>query len=94
MLRLYLNFYGYEMLIEGELCIYFTAFLNNRQQSASDKFNQFVTLKEFINPEIIDGNHSTSRYFLDRKQVKNESRWILQTFFIKFFSAGESNDRP
>ena len=25
-----------EMLIKGELCLYFTAFLNNRQQPASD----------------------------------------------------------
>ena len=36
LLRLYLNFYEYEMLIEKELCLYFTAFLNNRQQPASD----------------------------------------------------------
>ena len=36
LLRLYLNFYEYEMLIETELCSYFTAFLNNRQQPASD----------------------------------------------------------
>ena len=37
-LRLYLNFYKYEMLIERELCLYFTVFffLNNRQQTASD----------------------------------------------------------
>ena len=34
--RLYLNFYEYEMLIERELCLYFTALLNNRQQPASD----------------------------------------------------------
>ena len=40
-LRLYLNFYEYEMLIEGELCLYFTALLNNRKQPASDQFNQF-----------------------------------------------------
>ena len=26
LLRLYLNFYDYEMLIERELCLYFTAF--------------------------------------------------------------------
>ena len=38
LLRLYLNFYEYEMLIEEELCLYFTAFLNNRQQPASDSF--------------------------------------------------------
>ena len=31
-----LNFYEYEMLIERELCLYFTVFLNNRQQPASD----------------------------------------------------------
>ena len=35
-LRLNLNFYEYEMLIERELCLYFTAFSNNRQQPASD----------------------------------------------------------
>ena len=32
LLRLYLNFYDYDMLIETELCSYFTSFLNNRQQ--------------------------------------------------------------
>ena len=36
LLRLYLNFYEYEMLIETELCSCFTAFLNNRQQPSSD----------------------------------------------------------
>ena len=36
LLRVYLNFYEYEMLIETELFSYFTAFLNNRQQPASD----------------------------------------------------------
>ena len=36
LLRLYLNFYEYEMLIETKLCSYFTAFLNNGQQPASD----------------------------------------------------------
>ena len=36
LLRLYLNFYEYEKLIETELCSYFTAILNNRQQPASD----------------------------------------------------------
>ena len=36
LLRLYLNFYEYEMLIERELCLYFTAFLNNCQQPASE----------------------------------------------------------
>ena len=34
LLRFYLNFY--EMLIETKLCSYFTAFLNNGQQPASD----------------------------------------------------------
>ena len=34
-LRLNLNFYEYEMLIDREICLYFTAFLNNRQQPAS-----------------------------------------------------------
>ena len=29
LLRLYLNFYEYEMLTEAELCSYFTAFLSN-----------------------------------------------------------------
>ena len=36
LLRLYLNFYEYEMLIATKLSSYFTAFLNNRQQPASD----------------------------------------------------------
>ena len=37
LLQNYLNLYEYEMLIETErLCLYFTAFLNNRQQPASD----------------------------------------------------------
>ena len=36
LLRLYLNFCKYEMLIETKLCSYFTAFLNNGQQPASD----------------------------------------------------------
>ena len=36
LIRLYLNFYEYEMLIEKELCLYFTAFLNNRQQPTAD----------------------------------------------------------
>ena len=36
LLRLYLNFYEYEMLIETKLCSYFTAFLNNSRQPASD----------------------------------------------------------
>ena len=36
LLRLYLNFYEYDMLIETELCSYFTAVLNDRQQTASD----------------------------------------------------------
>ena len=36
LLRLYLNFYEYEMLTETKVCSYFTAFLNNGQQPASD----------------------------------------------------------
>ena len=48
LLRLYLNFYEYKVLIETELCSYFTAFLNNGQQPASDKVNQFFTSKELI----------------------------------------------
>ena len=36
-LRLYLNFYDYEMLIERELCLFFaTFFYDGRQQPASD----------------------------------------------------------
>ena len=31
LLRLSLNFYEYEMLIEKEIWLYFTAFLNNRE---------------------------------------------------------------
>ena len=47
------------MLIEGELCLYFTALLNNRKQPASDQFNQFSHQKNINNREIIDGIHST-----------------------------------
>ena len=36
LLRLYLIFYEYEMLIETELCSYLIPFLNSRQQPASD----------------------------------------------------------
>ena len=36
LLRLYMNSYEYEMLIETEFFSYFTAFLSNRQQPASD----------------------------------------------------------
>ena len=36
LLRMHLNFYEYEMLIETKLWSYFTAFINNRQQPASD----------------------------------------------------------
>ena len=36
LLRLYLNFYEYEVLIEKELCLYFTALLNNCQQPTSE----------------------------------------------------------
>ena len=35
-LWLYLKFYEYEILIEGELCLSFTALLKNRHQPASD----------------------------------------------------------
>ena len=35
-LRLYVNFYEYEMLIEKELCLYSTAFLSDGQQPASE----------------------------------------------------------
>ena len=56
------------MLIERELCLYFTAlFLKNRQQPASDEFKQFFTPKELNNREIINEMHSTRNYFLDRK---------------------------
>ena len=59
----------YEMLIKREHCLNFTALLNNREQPASDEFNQFFTPKELNNREIIniDGIHSTRSYFLDRK---------------------------
>ena len=56
LLWLYLNFYEYEMLTERELCLYFTAFLNNCQQTARGKFNHFFTPKELNNREIIDAN--------------------------------------
>ena len=63
MLRLYLNFYEYEMLIERQLCLYFsTAVLNNRQQLTSDQFNQFFIEKELNNRQIIDGMHSTKTF--------------------------------
>ena len=35
-LRLYLNFHEYEMFIERDLCLCFTAYWNNLQQPASD----------------------------------------------------------
>ena len=44
-LRLNLNFYEYEMLIERELCLYFTAFLNNCQHPLRSKFNHFFHTK-------------------------------------------------
>ena len=67
--RLHLNFYEYEMLIETELCSYFTAFLNNCQQPASDSFNQFFTPKELNNREIIDGNIQLRATFLTENWI-------------------------
>ena len=67
--RLHLNFYEYEMLIETELCSYFTAFLNNCQQPASDSFNQFFTPKELNNREIIYGNIQLRATFLTENWI-------------------------
>ena len=57
------------MLIEKELCLYFTAFLNSRQQPASDSFNQFSTPKELKNREIIDGNIQLRATFLTENWI-------------------------
>ena len=66
LLWLYLNFYEYEMLIEKEFCLCFTAFLNNRQQPASDSFNQFQhQVKELKNRETIDENIYLRATFLN-----------------------------
>ena len=46
------------MLIEREVCLFSTTLLNNRQQSASDLFNQFFTAQELNNRQIFDGMHS------------------------------------
>ena len=96
------------MLIERELCLYFTALFNNRQQPASDYFNQFFTPKELNNREIIDGIHSTWSYFLDRNLdlplnsfktkaaafCKRATDVVVKLFIkFKFFTARESNDR-
>ena len=69
LLQLYLNFYDYEMLIERELSLYFTAFLNNRQQPASDQFNQFFTPKELNNGEIIGRNIQLGATFLTENWI-------------------------
>ena len=57
------------MLIEKERCLYFTGFLNNRQQPASDSFNQFSTPKELKNREIIDGNIQLRATFLTENWI-------------------------
>ena len=69
LLLLYLNFYEHEMLIEKELLLYFTAFLNKRQQPASDYFNQFFIPKELNNLEIIDGNIQLRATFLTENWI-------------------------
>ena len=56
------------MLIESELCSYFTAFLNNRQQPASNQFNQFFTPKD-NNREIIDGYIQLRATFLTENWI-------------------------
>ena len=97
------------MLIERELCLYFTALFNNRQQPASDYFNQFFTPKELNNREIIDGIHSTWSYFLDRNLdlplnsfktkaaafCKRATDVVVVKLIIKFkfFTGRESKDR-
>ena len=48
--------YEYEMLIERELCLYFTAFLITVNNPLRSKFNHFFTPKELNNREIIDAN--------------------------------------
>ena len=66
--RLYLNFYEYEVLIEGELCLYFTALLNNRKQPASDQLISFYKrIKQPWNYRWDTFNYSTWSCFLDRK---------------------------
>ena len=57
------------MLIEKELCLYFTPFLNHRQQPASDYVNQFFTPKELNNCEIIDGNIQVRATLLDESWI-------------------------
>ena len=69
LLQLYLNFYEYAMLIGKELCLYFTAFLNNRQQHASDSFNQCSTPTELNNREVIDGNIQLLATFLTENWI-------------------------
>ena len=64
MLRRYdLNFYDYEMLIERELCLFFSAFLKTVNNLLRISLISFFTAKEFkfllrSNRQIIDGMHS------------------------------------
>ena len=54
---------------DGSLLV-FHCFFNNRRQPVSNQFyqfDQFFTLKELNNREIIDGMQSTRSYFLHRK---------------------------
>ena len=99
-LRLNLNLYKYEMLItERELCLYFTAFLNNRQhQLRISLINQLFTPKELKNREIIDGMHSTRSYFLNEKLDLPLTVWKQKPLdfakvLYKIFTERESNDR-
>ena len=96
-------------LKKKEICLYFTALLNNRHQPASDKFKQFFTPKELNNREIIDGIHLTWSFFLDQKLdlpldslktkaaafCKRGTDLVVVKMFIKFkfFTARELNDR-
>jgi len=45
------------MLIEMEACLFFATFSNNRQEPASDQFNQSFKAQELNNRQIFDGVH-------------------------------------
>ena len=70
------------MFIVTELCSYFTAFLNNRQQPASDYFNQFFTPKELNNHEIIDGKIQLRATFLTENWIYHET--VLKQKLLHF----------
>ena len=45
------------MLIEMEACLFFTTFSNNRQEPASDQFNQSFKAQELNNRQVFHGVH-------------------------------------